>query len=586
MNLSLTLTGNALTLEARMLLLRGGLCIGVRLRRMLGALGHVFAALGQARVVLCGLFFLSFSLVAGDSMNPHGVFTALSSPPKGGGTLRLALRNDPQTLDPALVFLQTDFVLVPLLFLPLLDVTNGLTLVNYSTTEWRASPDARIYTFHLRPEIGFSNGRPVVASDYAYALERIADPQLASSGKAYLTGIRRSTGNETNRTNRLAGVRCEGLHTLVVELDQPDPTFPYLMASIFGMAVPPEEVRRLGSGFGIRPVGTGPYQVEEWIRGVRLLFKPNPHYCGPERRRFDRIEIMIGGDESNHLMMFERGELDIADISGFGFPMPDQRRLAKDPRWSPFIERSWMLGSDYVVLNTEMPPLDNVKIRQAISYAVDKSRRLHITNGRFTPANGIIPPGMPGFNTNLVGYPYNPTRARELLTESDVPLPIKLSFWHSTSQELMTLAQGIQADLNAVGIETELKAVTGGAKYSALSIRKNVQMSLAGWGSLLPDPKDILGVQFDGRTLTNTPTQNVAWYSNSVVDQLLDKAAISANLVERFTLYQKIEEIVVGDAPLLFLGHDHFFALRQPWLKGSLIEPLWCYRFDRVWIER
>ena len=193
---------------------------------------------------------------------------------------------------------------------------------------------------------------------------------------------------------------------------------------------------------------------------------------------------------------------------------------------------------------------------------------------------------MPGFNTNLVGYPYNPTRARELLTESDVPLPIKLSFWHSTSQELMTLAQGIQADLNAVGIETELKAVTGGAKYSALSIRKNVQMSLAGWGSLLPDPKDMLGVLFDGRTLTNTPTFNVAWYSNSVVDQLLDKAAISVNLMERFTLYQKVEEIVVGDAPFLFLGHGNCFALRQPWLKGSLIDPLWMYRLDRVWIER
>ena len=96
----------------------------------------------------------------------------------------------------------------------------------------------------------------------------------------------------------------------------------------------------------------------------------------------------------------------------------------------------------------------------------------------------------------------------------------------------------------------------------------------------------MLGVLFDGRTLTNTPTFNVAWYSNSVVDQLLDKAAISVNLMERFTLYQKVEEIVVGDAPFLFLGHGNCFALRQPWLKGSLIDPLWMYRLDRVWIER
>ena len=547
---------------------------------------HKIARLWLTRAAACVVLLMGYILLAGDSKNLPVASARLSSPPKGGGTLRLALPNDPQTLDPALVSLQTDFELTALLFLPLLDVTNGLTLVNYSATEWRSSPDARIYTFHLRPEIRFSNGRPVVASDYAYALERIVDPQLASPGCFYITGIRRATGLTANPTKRLAGVRCEGSHTLVVELDQPDPTFPYLMANVFGMAVPPEEVRRLGSRYGLRPVGTGPYQVEEWIRGVRLVFKPNPHYCGPKRRRFDRIEIMIGGDEATHLMMFERGALDIASISGIGIPMPDQRRLMQDPRWSPFIERSWMLSADFVALNTEMPPLDNVKIRQAINYAVNKPRRLHIANGRFTPANGIIPPGMPGFNTNLVGYPYNPTRARELLTESGVSLPIRLSFWHPTSQEVMTLAQGIQADLKAVGIETELKAVTAGAMYNASSIRKNVQMGLANWIALLPDPKDMLGMQFDGRTLTSTPGANMAWYTNSVVDQLLDKAAISVNLMERFTLYQKIEEIVVGDAPFLFLGHRKYFALRQPWLKGSLIEPLWLYRLDRVWIER
>jgi ABC-type transport system substrate-binding protein len=375
------------------------------------------------------------------------------------------------------------------------------------------------------------------------------------------------------------------LHTLVVELDQPDPIFQYLMANVIGMAVPPEDVQRLGTGFGIRPVGTGPYQLDEWVRGVRLVFKPNPYYSGPERRRFDRIEIMIGGDESTHLMMFERGALDIASSSGMGIPMPDQRRLVQNPRWSPFIERSWMLGTFFVVLNTEMPPLDNLKVRQAISYAVDKPRRLHIANGRFTPAKGFIPPGMPGFNTNMVGYPYNPIRARELLSASGVALPIKLHFWHSTEQETVTLVQGIQADLQAVGIHIELKQVTSGQLVNASTMRKKVQMSLLSWTAANPDPKEFACL-FDGHTLTNTPTSNVAWYTNTIVDQWLDKAATSVDLLERYRLYGKIEEIVVGEAPYVFLGHPNLFALRQPWLKGSLIEPLWVYRFDRVWIER
>ena len=508
-----------------------------------------------------------------------------SETPKHGGTLRLAVPSDLLTLDPALVNVAPDFGLISLLYLPLLDLTNGFTLVNYATTEWSASPDARIYTFHLRPEIRFSNGRPVLASDYAYALERFADPQVGAPCSAYLSGIRRTTAG-TFQTNQLAGVRCEGLLTLVVELDQPDPTFPYLMATVFGCAVPQEEVQRLGSGFGTRPVGTGPYQVEEWVRGMRLVFKSNPHYCWPQQRRFDRIEIMIGGDDSTHLMMFERGELDIANITGSGIPMPDQRRLEKDPRWKPFVEQSWTLSTLYAVLNNEMPPLDNVKIRQAINFAVDKPRRLHIANGRYTPAKGIIPTGMPGFNPNLVGYPYNPTRARELLAESGVSPPIKVSLWHSTSQEMVTLAQGIQADLQAVGIETELKAVTFGELWHASTIGKKVQMSITAWIALLPDPKEMLGVQFDGRALTNTPTQNVAWYSNSAVDLKLDRAAISVDRSERYRLYREIEELLVNDAPFLFLGHPNQYALRQPWLKGSLIEPLWGYRLDRVWMEK
>ena len=556
------------------------------LYRMLGALVNVFAALWQARAVSCGLFLIGFGVVGGGSLNQSDAAAALPSPPKGGGTLRLALPGDLQTLDPGLVAMQTDSELMPLLNLPLLDVTNGLTLLNCAAADWSRSPDARVFTFHLKPGIKFSNGRPVIASDYAYALARIADPAFASPSFAYLSGIKGASEPATNRSPHLAGVREEGMHTLVIELAQPDLTFPYLMANVFGMAVPPEEVQRLGSRFGLRPVGTGPYQVEQWIRGVRLVLKPNPHYSGPHLRRFDRIEFMIGGDEATHLMMFEKGELDLASIFGLAIPMPDQRRLANNPRWSPFLERARSLNAYFVVLNTEMPPLDNLKIRQAINHAVDKPRRLHIANGRWTVAKGIIPPGMPGFNTNLVGYPYNPTRARELIAASGVSLPIKLSLWHSTLQEEVTLAQGLQADLAAVGIETELHAVTYGEMVNASFTRKKVQMSLMGWIPLLPDPKDMLGVLFDGRSLTNTPTQNLAWYTNAVVDQMLDQAAVSVDRVERSTLYGKIEEIVVEDAPFLFLGCRNFVALRQPWVKGPLLEPLWWYRFDRVWFEQ
>jgi peptide/nickel transport system substrate-binding protein/oligopeptide transport system substrate-binding protein len=500
-----------------------------------------------------------------------------------GGTLHLARPDDPQTLDPVLYQTADDYQLFPLLYLPLLDNTNGVDLVSCAAQDWNVSSNGCIYTFHLRPGIKFSNGRPVVAADYAYFLERMADPRTASPFFAYLAAfhIRGTADFKEHRTNHLAGVRAEGTQTLVVELDQPDPTFPYL----YLVAQPPEAVDRPSAPFGVHPVGDGPYMVEEWIRGVRLVFKPNPFYAGPEPRHFDRIEIMIGGDEVTHLMMFERGELDIASIAGsYSVPEADQARIMRDPRWGSCVERIPLFSSAFVFLNTEMPPLTNRLVRQAINYAVDKTRR--VASGRFTPAKGLIPPVMPAFNTNLIGYPFDRAKARQLLAESGIPLPIHLTMWYAPDQDSIMSAQEIHADLHEVGIDLELKQVTFSELSDAIDIRSNVQMSLCGWLTGMPDPKDMLGTQFDGRTLTNVPTFNSSFYSNQVVDQLLDEASSTVDPAHRIVLYQKTEEIIVGDAPCLFLKHNNVLALRQPWLKGPLLEPFWPIRLDRVWIER
>jgi ABC-type transport system substrate-binding protein len=500
-----------------------------------------------------------------------------------GGTLHLARPNDPQTLDPVLYQLADDFLLFSLLYLPLLDNTNGVELVSCAARDWNVSSDARTFTFHLRPGIKFSNGRTVVVADYAYYLERMSDPRTASPFFAYLGAfhIRGAADFAAHRTNHLAGVRTEGTQTLVVELDQPDPTFPY----VYICALPREEAERMGAAFGVHPIGDGPYMVEEWIRGVRLVFKHNPFYSGPEPRHFDRIEIMIGGDEATHQMMFERGELDIASIaSPFSVPEADQARIMRDPRWEHCVERIPLFASGFVNLNTEMPPLDDRRVRQAINYAVDKTRR--VASGRFTPAKGLIPPVMPAYNMNLAGYPFDPPKARRLLAESGIPLPIHLTLWYETDQDSIMSAQEIQADLREVGIELELKQATVGELYNAAAIRGNVQMCLGGWFTGMPDPKDMLGTQFDGRALTNAPTFNVSFYNNPEVNRLLDEASRTVEPAHRIALYREIEEIIVGDAACLFLKHPNVCALRQPWLKGPLLEPLWPIRLDRVWIER
>ena len=546
--------------------------------RVEGPAGAGWRALFRGTLAAAGLFAVVLTLLAGK---------ALAGPPaEAANTLRLARISDPVTLDAALPEMAEDFMLLSLLYLPLLDVTNGTQLTPCAAAHWDASPDMRTYTLRLRPGIKFSNGRPVVADDYRFAMERIINPSTASPYAVYLDGVRGAAAFKAGKTNHVAGLWTRGPDTLGVELERPDPTFPYVLTSNMGMAVPAEEFPRLAPTYGVRPVGTGPYIVQEWVRGVRLRFVRNPYYAGPEPQHLAAIEIMIGGDETTHLMMFERGELDIASINGTGVPFPSFRRLRHDPKWRGLLEHQSIFNMTYLVLNTEVAPLDNVLVRRAICHAIDRDRLEHVALGLCAHAQGAIPPIMPGYNPSLHGYDFNPDKARELLRQTGLALPLHTVLWHSTQENDLSGAQMIQADLGKVGIDLELKPATFAELVAAAQLRHKVPMHLNGWNVTLPDPKDFLETLFDGRTITNNPTQNLSFYNNPEVNRLLDQALPEIDLQRRFALFQQAEQLIVRDAPCVFLGHLNLYALRQPRLKGPLLEPLWWYRFDRVWIER
>lgn len=511
-----------------------------------------------------------------------------ATPKRRPNVLRLASTVAPSTLDAAPMGAGTDLMLFPLLHLPLLDLTNGISLTPCAAQAWSASPDQRIFTLRLRPEIRFSNGREVVAQDYVYAFKRILEPATGAGMSQYLMGIRgakafvaaAATG-QRGTTNDLAGLRAPAPDTLIIELEHSDPTFPYVLSTFTGTAAPREEVERLGAAFRMNPVGTGPYVVDEWRDGTRLKLKRNPHYHGPEPVHFDGIDLLVGSDETTHLMMFERGELDFLEKT----PAPSLRRLSNDPRWRDAMVRETLMFSSWIALNVEIPPLDNVLVRRAINHAMDRDRRMRVGLGVAAHAEGILPPGMPGYDPAFRGYDYNPDKACALLRESGLTLPLHTQLWHVPDERETPLALGFQFDLAQVGIEVELKPISFNALVLVTQTRGRVPMFFTGWGSVIPDPVEILGLAFDGRTATEAFTWNFSRYNNPEVVELLDHAAAALEKPKRFDLYRQAQERIVRDAPGAFLGHPNLCALRQPWLKGPLLELLWAYRLDRVWFE-
>jgi peptide/nickel transport system substrate-binding protein len=494
---------------------------------------------------------------------------------------------DISALDPALAFDTISEPFLALVYQGLVQYGEGTDVLPNLATDWKLSADRRTYTFHLRRGVRFSNGREVVAADFVFSLERNLDPNTASLTESYFEGITGAKEFRAGKNPHVRGIRAPQSDTLEIELEQPDPSFLYILTVPGDLVIPREAVERYGKSFASHPVGTGPYVLTEWRRGVKMRFERNPLFPQANRQYLDAIEVMEGGDSALHLMMFERGELDIADVTEEpGIPVPDFIRVEHTPRWQGLIEGVTAAWTEFLSLNTEMAPFDQLKVRQAMNYAIDKDKVVRLLHSTVLPAKGILPPPMPGFNPKLAGFLYDPAKARQLLAESGHPdgFTFKLSF-EAGNPLMVPTASAIQFDLSQVGITAQLSPVTLPALLDTMQRRKTLQSVLSGWSQDYPDPGDFLGPLFNGNRITDEGSQNISFYNNARVNAMLAEASTCDDTERRLGIYQQAEQTIVSDAPLVPLFYQRVFALRQPWLHGIQVHPVLYFRFERMWKE-
>ena len=504
----------------------------------------------------------------------------------GENVLRIAVPSDPRSLDPAIAYDVVTWPLVRTLFHGLVDYDDELNLVPWHARSWSISEDGRTITFKLRQDIRFSNGRPITSEDFAYSLERILNPATRSPGQGFYRNIIGAGAFQDGSADRVSGLRTPDRETLEIELVHPDLPFLYCIAMPFAYAVPREEVERHGDRFGRYPVGGGPYTLAAWQRGTRMLLEKSPSYYRADEVRLEAIELMVGGDETLHMMMFERGELDIASVTSAGIPDADFIRVMNDPVLRERVAHQPLNAIQYLSMNTEMPPFDNVNVRRAVNHAIDRKRIVRLISDRGILARGVLPPGMPGFNEALQGYDYDPEKARELLEEAGYPEGFTTELMITAQSGIDTkIGQAVQQDLAAVGIMVEIRPVTGPTRIEATGRRGAVPFSTFGWYQDYPDPSNFLDVLLNGDRITEVNSTNVAFYDNERVNALLNEASTSTDQAHRLALYQEAERLIVDDAPWVFLYYPQMYLLRQPWLKGLKLNPVWPIRYELMWIE-
>jgi ABC-type transport system substrate-binding protein len=512
------------------------------------------------------------------------LFTATSlsaaETPRRGGTLRLWFPQDWRSLDPAIGFDGDSIPLQKLLFRGLIDFdATGTRLVPDQASDWSISPDGTTYTFHLKPGVRFSNGRAVEAEDYVFSLERILDPRTGSVGQSYFMDIAGAKEFTEGTAAHVTGLRAPDPRTLVIQLAKPSFTFRYMLTMMFASALPRDVVREQGANFRSHLIGSGPYQVKEWRRDVRWRFERNPQYSGTEGW-VDSVDVQFGGDVSLRVMMVERGEIDRTKADAVS-----ALRHARDPRLRSTLHWVTSVNTGYLFLNTEVKPFDDPRVRRAMNHAIDKRRLMQLAGGLAVAADSVVPPSMPWTNPGLPVYEYSPDKARALLREAGLPNGFKTGLWFINARAIdRRLAEGMQQELRAVGIEVQLEGINQSAFEVKARSRRQVACGIWSWSQDYPDPSNFLDVLLNGDRITDQDCNNLAFYSNPEVNRRLALAGDSFDPETRLRLFREAESLVMQDAPWVPLYHQRDPIIRHPRLRGDVPHPVYLWRYENMWL--
>jgi oligopeptide transport system substrate-binding protein len=444
----------------------------------------------------------------------------------------------------------------------------SLNLVPELAESWDISTDGTVYTFHLRTNAKFHDGRSVTAQDVIYSWTRAADPATQSDTVlTYLGDILGVADMHSGKATSISGLKALDDHTLQVTIDAAKPYFLFKLTMPVAFVLDQKNVES-GSDWYRTPNGTGPYKLTRWDSFQVMVYDANPDfYLGAPSIPQIVVELNAGVD----IRLYESGEIDLASVYS-----SDVARV-QDPSdpLHPDLHSGVSLCTEYVVFDVSQPPFDDVKVRQAFTEAFDRQKYIDVVaNGVGIPANGPYPPALPGYNLNLQGLPYDPAGARDLLAQSKYggasglpPIVFTDYGYGSTAGPgAAALAQMWQQNL---GVTITIENVDPNNYNDLIYSGQHGQLFSGGWCADYPDPENFADVLFH-----TGAEQNTGKYSNPALDAILDQARVEQDVSTRIGLYQQAEQMIVQDAPALFIMHDMDYELVRQTVKGFVMTPI------------
>ncbi|OEF99386.1 peptide ABC transporter substrate-binding protein [Vulcanibacillus modesticaldus] len=490
--------------------------------------------------------------------------------------------SDSVSLDPANVTDGESIKVTKNIFDTLLDYAEGSTEVVPALAEsWESSDDGLVWTFYLRKGVKFHDGTDFNADAVVFNFNRWMDKdnpyhQGNFPYYGYMFG-----GYKGDEGHVIKEVVAKDDYTVEIRLNFPQGPFLSNIAMAPFAIVSPKAIKEYGEKIGEHPVGTGPFVFEEWVRNDKIVLKKNENYWLEGYPKLDKLIFKSIPDNSARFMALQSGDVDLIDGVN-----PDDVTLAeKNPALKVWLRPSMNVG--YLAFNTEKPPFDNVKVRQALSMAVNKQAIIDaFYNGLAEPAKNPIPPSIWSYNDDIQDYEYNLDKARELLAEAGYPNGFTTDFWYMPVPrpyipQGKKIAEAMQADFEKIGVKTNL-VTEEWATYLEKTGNGEHSMAFLGWTGDNGDPDNFLYVLLDKDNAVAPDAGNIAFYKNDELHDILIKAQQSGDIKERTKLYRKAQEIIHEDAPWIPLVHSTPPLIGKKNIVGFVPHPTGSDKFVKV----
>ncbi|WNC16385.1 ABC transporter substrate-binding protein [Brevibacillus brevis] len=491
--------------------------------------------------VLAG-FFLSLSLMLSACSGGGGTAAPgdQAKPQEGQQAaakteLVVAAEQEPVGYDPHKVPAASSVRVYALIYDSLTKLDENMNIVPNLAEKWEITPDGKTITMFLHKGVKFHNGKDMTSEDVKYSFERILNPDTGAIAKSYFSSVE--------------SIEAKDPTTIVFHLKNADAAFIANTASAYASIVPSGS-----TDLTKEAIGTGPFKLEKSEPGQYVLLKKNPDYFNKDLPKVEAIKFQIMKDEAERLAAIRSGKIDISVVSA------DSAKLLEG-KPGVQVKNYQSLEYSYLGINVNKKPFDNPKVREAISYAVDRNQIVQTVWKGEAALTGPIAPALTNWAVDTASYPTYKTdveKAKKLLAEAGFPNGFDTQIeTAATYPDMVETAQVIQQQLKAIGINAKINQLEWG-NYIETWKSKDMNLMVG---------RNTSGVDADRSMrffFSSTGSANVWNYSNPAYDELVNKALATVDQAERKKLYDQAQTLLVADAPNLFLASPkNYYAVRD-----------------------